>query len=104
MGPTLCTLFLLAKSVIVLFPHFFPSTFPSLFAVLIMSPPCAIEVEAVTDTEGYAISLPLKVNEIRNRRKIHQKSQWGVAAPSSSDQFKHNPDPKNKPKAKRWDR
>lgn len=73
-----------------------------------MPPPSAIEVEAITDTEGYAVpdpfSLPLKVNEIRNRRKIHQKSQWGVAAPSSSDQFKHSPGLKNKPKAKRWDR
>jgi aromatic amino acid aminotransferase I len=73
-----------------------------------MSPPCAIEVEAITDTEGYTVPdpffLPLKVNEIRNRRKIHQRSQWGVAAPSSSDQFKHIPGLKNKPKAKRWDR
>lgn len=73
-----------------------------------MSPPGAIEVEAITDTEGYAVpnpfSLPLKVNEIRNRRKIYQKSQWGVAAPSSSDQFKHSSGLKSKPKAKRWDR
>ena len=35
--------------------------------------------------------------------KKHEKAQWGVAAPSSSAQFKSTTSLKNKPLAKRWD-
>ena len=73
-----------------------------------MSPPSAIEVEAITDTQGVTVPdpflIPVKVNEVRGRRKIHAKSQWGVAAHATSDQFKHSSGLKNKPMAKRWDR
>lgn len=72
-----------------------------------MSPPAAIEVEAVTDTTGVTIpnplSVPVKSNELNGRRRKTDKSQWGVAAPCDSVHFRQrNYD--HKPKAKRWDR
>jgi hypothetical protein len=72
-----------------------------------MAPPGALEALAVTDTQGITIpdplSAPLKINEMYGRRKVPAKSQWGVAAPSTSDQFKlQNND--GKPMAKKWDR
>lgn len=64
------------------------------------------EVEAVTDTTGVTIpdplSAPLQINQIYGRRKKALKSQWGIAAPSTSDQFK-SVSLKSKPKSKRWD-
>lgn len=74
-----------------------------------MPPPAAaIEVEAITDKEGFAVpdplSPPLKVDEIRGRRENVNKSQWGVAAASTSRQFKIRLGLENKPKAKEWDR
>jgi aromatic amino acid aminotransferase I / 2-aminoadipate transaminase len=70
-------------------------------------PPAAIEVEALTDTEGTTtldpFALPLKVNQVHGRRKKQDKAKWGVAAPSSSAQFKSTTSLKNKPKSKRWD-
>ncbi|KAF1992113.1 aromatic amino acid aminotransferase 1 [Aulographum hederae CBS 113979] len=73
-----------------------------------MSPPSAIDidVEAVTDTQGITIpdplQLPLRANEIFGRRKKTEKSQWGVAAPSSSAKFKADVG-SGKPMARRWD-
>ncbi|KAF2186864.1 PLP-dependent transferase [Zopfia rhizophila CBS 207.26] len=71
-----------------------------------MAPPSAIAVEAVTDTSGVTLPDPLsasvKSNEIYGRRRKTDKSQWGVAAPSDSVNFRyHSHD--HKPKAKRWD-
>ena len=72
-----------------------------------MSPPAAIEVEAVTDTTAVTVpdpfAAPLKANELSGRRRKTEKSQWGVAAPCNSANFqlqKHG----HKPMAKRWDR
>ncbi|KAH7124002.1 aromatic amino acid aminotransferase 1 [Dendryphion nanum] len=71
-----------------------------------MAPPSAIEVEAVTDTSGVTLpnplSVPVKTNEILGRRKKTDKSQWGVAAPCASVNFRHR-SYDHKPKAKRWD-
>ena len=73
----------------------------------IMSPPSAIEVEAVTDTSGVTIpdplSAPLKSNEISGRRKKAPKSQWVVAAHADSINFRQRPND-HKPKARNWDR
>jgi aromatic amino acid aminotransferase I len=73
-----------------------------------MAPPGPIEVESVTDTTGVTnpdpFSLPVRTNEICGRRRKTEKSQWGVAAPASSANFKSNNSFKSKPKAKRWDR
>lgn len=70
-------------------------------------PPAAVEVEGVTDTSGVTIpdplAAPLAVNELHGRRRAHQKSQWGVAAPSMTESFKLR-DHSHKPKAKSWDR
>lgn len=72
-----------------------------------MAPPAATEVEAVTDTTGVTLPDPLAVgvksNEINGRRKKTVKSQWGVAAPADSVNFRHG-DHGHKPNAKRWDR
>lgn len=72
-----------------------------------MAPPAAIEVEAVTDTTGVTLpnplSAPVKSNEINGRRRKTDKSQWGVAAPSDTANFRHK-SYDHKPKAKRWDR
>ncbi|ORY08212.1 pyridoxal phosphate-dependent transferase [Clohesyomyces aquaticus] len=71
-----------------------------------MSPPGAIEVEAVTDTSGVTIpdplSVPFKSNEIYGRRRKTDKSQWGVAAPANSVNFRSQSHD-HKPMAKRWD-
>jgi aromatic amino acid aminotransferase I / 2-aminoadipate transaminase len=72
-----------------------------------MSPPAALEVEAVTDTIGvtkpYALSKPIKSNEINGRRRKTEKTQWVTAAHADSASFRHrNYD--DRPLAKRWDR
>jgi len=78
-----------------------------------MTPPAAIHVEAVSDTQGVTIPeptvLPQKINNYYFRdsskpRDHGPKSQWGTAAPSASSQFK-SPHSRaiNKPKSKRWD-
>jgi hypothetical protein len=88
-----------------------------------MAPPTAIDVEAVTDTEAFVIPDPLTVNGVSARRAKAGKLIAGVAAATSSDQFKTPvsiPLPNQvlglaqqvtdesqatwKPKAKRWDR
>lgn len=51
---------------------------------------------------GVAPELPLDIEDIKSRRKILDKSQWGPAAPAKSETFRiceHG----HKPKAKRWD-
>jgi aromatic amino acid aminotransferase I len=72
-----------------------------------MSPPSAIEVEAVTDTSGVTLlplfSFPLASNEIYGRRRKTEKRHWGTAAPSDSANFRQG-SYEGKPKAKRWDR
>lgn len=72
-----------------------------------MSPPAAIEVEAVTDTTGVTLpdplTAPIKSNEIYGRRRKADKRQWGVAAPSDTKDFRLR-SYEGKPKAKRWDR
>lgn len=80
-----------------------------------MAPPAAIQVEAVSDTQGVTLpdptssALPHKSNHIYFRdvkapRDHGPSSQWGTAAPSSSSQFKspYSSETK-KPRAKRWD-
>lgn len=73
-----------------------------------MSPPAAIDVAGITDTQATTIpdpfSLPLRSNEIYGRRKKTLAGQWGVAAPARSSSFKHANSLKTKPRAKRWDR
>lgn len=72
-----------------------------------MAPPSAVDVTAVTDTQGVTtpnpFSLALRSNQIHGRRKKADNSQWGIAAPARSSQFTHL-SLKSKPKAKRWDR
>lgn len=72
-----------------------------------MSPPSAIEVQAVTDTTGVTLPNPLtappKINDMYGRRKAQLNSQWGVAAASTSESFRLR-DHSHKPMAKRWDR
>jgi hypothetical protein len=72
-----------------------------------MTPPAAIEVAGITDTQGTIIPdpflLPLRANKVYGRRKKALNSQWGIAAPARSSSFKHATF-KSKPKAKRWDR
>ncbi|KAF2204481.1 aromatic amino acid aminotransferase 1 [Delitschia confertaspora ATCC 74209] len=71
-----------------------------------MTPPAAIEVKAITDTAGVTVpdplAAPIKSNEIYGRRRKTEKSQWGVAAPANSFNFRHY-SYEDKPKAKRWD-
>jgi len=73
-----------------------------------MAPPGPIEVEAVSDTTGVTFpdpfSISVKANEVSGRRKKADTSQWGVAAPCTTAQFKSSCSLKSKPKAKRWDR
>ena len=70
-----------------------------------MSPPSAVEVSAISDTSGVTIpnplSAPVQSNEIHGRRKKTAASQWGVAAPADTTNFRlksHG----HKPKAKQW--
>lgn len=72
-----------------------------------MAPPGAIEVEAITDTQGVTLpnplTAPVKENDIYGRRRKTEKSAWGIAAPTDSDKYRQqNYD--DKPMAKRWDR
>ncbi|KAF2806958.1 PLP-dependent transferase [Mytilinidion resinicola] len=71
-----------------------------------MTPPAAIEVTAVTDTEGVTLPDPLqanvKSNDIYGRRKKSEKNQWGVAAPADAKTFRHHKHG-HKPSAKNWD-
>ena len=53
-----------------------------------MSPPTAIDVEGVQDTQGIIIPNPLTVNGISDQRAKAGKMPTGVAAWSSSDMFK----------------
>jgi hypothetical protein len=88
-----------------------------------MAPPTAIDVEAVTDTEAIVMPDPLTVNGVSARRAKAGKLIAGVAAATSSDQFKtpvsipplthvfglakqvsNESQSTWKPKAKRWDR
>ncbi|KAB2577764.1 putative amino transferase protein [Lasiodiplodia theobromae] len=69
-----------------------------------MSPPAAIDEvpSAAPATNGGVTDGPMKLEDIYSRRKKTDKSQWGTAAPSRSENFKvytHS----HKPKAKRWD-
>jgi aromatic amino acid aminotransferase I / 2-aminoadipate transaminase len=80
-------------------------------------PPSAIDNEpptAETDTTGLTLppptTLPSKINDRYYRRRTLDanlpSSQWGVAAPATSAQFKSPAElaaAKTKPKAKRWD-
>ena len=76
-----------------------------------MSPPAAIEVSAITDTQGITLpeptALPLRINDLyaRNPKANTNKGSWGVAAPSTSAQFKFPSaaSTRPKPKARRWD-
>ena len=72
-----------------------------------MTPPAAIEVTGVTDTQGITIpdpfSLPLKANEIYGRRRKTLANQWGIAASARASSFKSFT-LKKKPKAKNWSR
>lgn len=81
--------------------HYWPNQHPDNMAI---DP--NLEVEAITDTSGVTVTDPLlrpvRVNEVRGRRKRAEKSQWGVAAHASSESFKSIPG-KGKPKAHRWD-
>ncbi|PSN69683.1 aromatic amino acid aminotransferase 1 [Corynespora cassiicola Philippines] len=71
-----------------------------------MAPPSAIEVTSVTDTTGVTLPDPLaahvKSNEVHGRRRKADKSQWGVAAPADSVNFRLK-SYEGKPKARRWD-
>ncbi|KAF2739189.1 PLP-dependent transferase [Polyplosphaeria fusca] len=71
-----------------------------------MGPPAAIEVTSETDTSGVTIpnplTAPIKSNEIYGRRKRAPKSQWAVAAPADSLNFRHSKY-EHRPKSKRWD-
>jgi len=70
-------------------------------------PPSAIQVTAVTDTSGVTLpdplSAPVESNEIHGRRRKTNKSQWVVAAPSDTSNFRMK-SYHDKPMAKRWDR
>ncbi|KAH7254912.1 Aromatic/aminoadipate aminotransferase 1 [Fusarium solani] len=56
-----------------------------------------------TTTESSAKpELPVDIDNIKPRRKILDKSQWGPAAPAKSETFRIR-DHTHKPKAKRWD-
>ncbi|KAA8573985.1 hypothetical protein EYC84_005524 [Monilinia fructicola] len=66
-----------------------------------MSPPTAIDVEGVIDTESIVIPDPLTVNGVSARRAKAGPFSAGVAAFTTSDHFK-SPST-GKPKAKRWD-
>lgn len=72
-----------------------------------MAPPSAIEVSGETDTTGITIPNPLTApvasNEIHGRRKKTKHSQWGVAAPADTANFRLR-SYEGKPKAKRWNR
>jgi aromatic amino acid aminotransferase I len=72
-----------------------------------MTPPAAIDVAGITDTQGTTIpdpfSLQIRSNEIYGRRRKALNGQWGIAAPARSSSFKHAT-LKTKPKSKRWDR
>lgn len=72
-----------------------------------MAPPSAIEVSAVTDTSGITLpdplAAPFQSNEILGRRKKTSNSQWMVAAPSDTANFRLK-SYDSKPLAKRWDR
>ncbi|KAF1840037.1 aromatic amino acid aminotransferase 1 [Cucurbitaria berberidis CBS 394.84] len=71
-----------------------------------MAPPSAIEVSAVTDTSGIIIpdplTAPVQSNEILGRRNKTNRSQWGVAAPSNTANFRLK-SYDHRPKAKRWE-
>ncbi|KAB8303389.1 hypothetical protein EYC80_004818 [Monilinia laxa] len=66
-----------------------------------MSPPTAIGVEGVIDTEPVIIPDPLTVNGVSARRAKAGQFSAGVAAFTTSDHFKSPTT--GKPKAKRWD-
>lgn len=53
-----------------------------------MSPPSAVEVEGVRDTEGIALPDPLTVNGVAARRRKAGKLVAGTAAFTTSDYFK----------------
>lgn len=53
-----------------------------------MSPPSAIDIEGVTDTQAIVQPDPLTVNGVSTQRAKAGKLIAGVAAVSSSDQFK----------------
>jgi aromatic amino acid aminotransferase I len=53
-----------------------------------MSPPSAVEVEGVRDTEGIPLPNPLSVNGVFARRAKAGKLIAGTAAFASSDHFK----------------
>lgn len=67
-------------------------------------PPAAIEEipSAAPASNGGVTDGPMRLEDIYSRRKKTDKSQWGTAAPSRSENFKaysHS----HKPKAKKWD-
>jgi aromatic amino acid aminotransferase I len=67
-----------------------------------MSPPGAIEVTAVTDTQGATLPNPLDINGVAPRRTKAGRMVAGVAAPVNVEGYKgyiHS----HKPLAKRWD-
>ncbi|KAL1637191.1 Aromatic/aminoadipate aminotransferase 1 [Neofusicoccum ribis] len=67
-------------------------------------PPAAIDElpSAAPASSGGVTDGPMRLEDIYARRKKTDKSQWGIAAPSRSENFRvysHG----HKPKAKRWD-
>ncbi|KAI9813150.1 MAG: Aromatic/aminoadipate aminotransferase 1 [Pycnora praestabilis] len=68
-----------------------------------MSPPSAINIEGVTDTESILLPSPLTINDVPSRRAKAGLLNGGVAAATNSDLFK-SPWHAGKKKAKRWDR
>lgn len=53
-----------------------------------MAPPSAIDIRGLTDTEAFIYPNPLTINEVTERRAKAGKLIAGVAAGTSSDQFK----------------
>ena len=72
-----------------------------------MAPPSAIEVSAVSDTTGVTLpnplTAPVQSNDIYGRRKKTDRSQWGIAAPANTANFRLRPHA-HKPKAKSFER
>ncbi|KAL8711918.1 MAG: hypothetical protein Q9225_007033 [Loekoesia sp. 1 TL-2023] len=66
-----------------------------------MSPPSAIDVEAVTDTQAATFIERLSINGVQARRSKHPPVSTAIAAHASSDMFKSPGH--GKPNAKRWD-
>lgn len=53
-----------------------------------MAPPSAIDIRGLTDTEAFIYPNPMTVNEVAERRAKAGKLIAGVAAGTSSDNFK----------------